>query len=83
MAPYDEAHRRGLVPPGHVAGPEVLARTVMLNGLDGKGTPHVRLSVTYSCKLCLRTFERQLAKAPSWCVVDLNDGPDPRERVQL
>lgn len=82
MAPYDEALKRGLVPPGHQAGPEVLERTVMLRRGDGTPEPHVRLSVTYSCRACQRAFERELARAPSWCVVDLNHGPNPRELVQ-
>lgn len=83
MVPYDEAVKRQLVPPGHEASQQVLDRTVMLRGSDGKAEPYVRLSVTYCCTLCQRDFEKALAQAPSWAVVELNRGPDPTNRVQI
>ena len=82
MVPYDEAVRFHLVPPGHEASQEVLDRTVMLRGSDGQAEPYVRLSVTYACSLCQRDFEKALAKAPSWAVVEINRGPDPTNRIQ-
>ena len=83
MAPYDEAVKRRMVPPAHVAGPEIVKLMVALRGGDGQPVPHVRLSCTYSCRLCQRDFERALARGPSWCVVDIHRGPDPLNRVSV
>ncbi len=83
MAPYDEAQKRGMVPPGHVAGPAILKLVVALKGGDGQPVPHVRMSITYSCRMCRRDFERALARAPSWVVVDINRGPDPTNRISV
>jgi len=35
----------------------------------------LRLSTTYACHACQRDAERAAAKAPSWCIVDINRGP--------
>jgi hypothetical protein len=81
MIPYDEAIKRGYVPPGHEASAEVLSRVVLLRSSSGAAEPHVRLSKAYACPMCQPAFERELARAPSWAVVDINRGPDPSNRV--
>jgi hypothetical protein len=81
--PYDEAEKRGYVPSGAMASPDVLARTTLLREASGDLRPYVRLSEAYACAQCRPAFERQLAKAPSWAIVEINRGPDPTNRVSL
>lgn len=82
MAPLDEAAKRGIIPEaaktyaGALMFPHLQPVLVQLtNGW------HVRISKAYSCSMCRKTFEQQLAKGPSWCVVDISAGPDPKNRV--
>lgn len=50
--------------------------TIQIKNSDGKGTsPYFRVSVTYACKDCTPTMEKQLARAPSHCIVEINRGP--------
>jgi hypothetical protein len=82
--PYDECVRRELLPPGHEASQRVLSAVLMLRtGANKALEPHVRVSEVFSCRVCQTAFEKQLAKAPSWAVVDINRGPDPSNRVQV
>ena len=82
FVPYSEAVRRGMVPEGHEASQEVIDVTVMLrSGVNGAKEPHVRLSKAYSCRTCQPAFERQLARAPSWAIVDINRGPNPTNQI--
>lgn len=82
FVPYKEAVSRGMVPEGHEASREVIDATVMLrSGANGAQEPHVRLSKAYSCRLCQPAFERQLARAPSWAIVDINRGPNPTNQI--
>lgn len=37
---------------------------------------YLRVSVTYSCKACRGQMDRALAKAPSWAIVEINEGPE-------
>ncbi len=37
--------------------------------------PYLRISIAYACKMHRRELERQLAKAPSHCIVEFNHGP--------
>jgi hypothetical protein len=83
LAPFDEVSQRGMLPHDELVNPSILQTVVPLKGADGQAVPHVRLSITYSCSRCRREFERALAKAPSWCFVDINEGPDPTNRVQV
>lgn len=53
---------------------------VQLKGSDGLPVSHVRVSTTYSCETCKSLFEKQLARAPSWAVVEINRGP-PKKQV--
>lgn len=50
---------------------------VQLKGGDGKPVPYMRMSTVYSCETCKHEFEKALAKAPSWAVVEINRGPGP------
>jgi hypothetical protein len=82
FVPYDEAVKRGLVPPGHEANQQILdVSCMLLTGSNREPEPHVRLSKAYSCRVCQPAFERGLAKSPSWAVIDINRGPDPTNRV--
>lgn len=50
--------------------------TVQIKTTDGKGTtPYFRVSVVYACKSCTPAMERQMAKSPSHCIVEINRGP--------
>jgi hypothetical protein len=83
LIPYDEAMKRGMVPSGDQASRELLSKVVAIkSGASGVVEPHIKISTTYSCRLCRRAFESALAKAPSWAVIDINRGPDPQNKVQ-
>ena len=80
-----EAIKRNMVQAplfGQIVHPDVAKTIVQLRGPSGP-VPHTRVSLTYSCDLCRKTMEVELAKAPSWCVVEINEGPDPRNKVQV
>lgn len=82
FVPYAEAVKRGMVPEGHEAPQQIIDVTVMLkSGANGAQEPHVRLSQAYSCRMCQPAFERELAKAPSWAIVDINRGPNPTNQI--
>lgn len=51
-----------------------LQQVVQIKGSDGKAQPYYRCSVTYACRRCAPAMERQLAKAPSHCIVEINRG---------
>jgi hypothetical protein len=51
-----------------------LQQVVQIKGSDGRASPYYRCSVTYACRLCAPEMERQLAKAPSHCIVEINRG---------
>ena|SRR5260221_14568497 len=81
FAPFDECSKRGMLPEGALINPAILQAVVQLKGASGQPEPFIRLSVVYSCKMCQKAFEKQCARAPSWCFVDLEFGPDPTNRV--
>lgn len=54
-----------------------MSSVVQIKGSDGKAVPYYRCSVVYSCRACRAAMEKQLAKAPSHCIVELNAGPGP------
>lgn len=64
-----------------VAPDAFMQQIVQIKGSDGKPTPYFRISVTYACKRCAPTMEKQLAKAPSHCIVEINRGPGPDKLV--
>lgn len=79
MAPFDEAQKRGFLPDGFIT-PEVAQTIVQINE-GGRPRPYIRISMAYSCRNCAKEMEKVLAKAPSWCIVEINRGPDPTNRV--
>ena len=86
LADFKEAVKRGMVPALGLDGQlnEAVAKTIVqLRGPDGRAVPHTRLSMAYACSNCRPTFEKVLAKAPSWCIVEIHEGPNPRNRVQI
>lgn len=54
---------------------ELLKQTVQIKTSDGGQKPYFRCSVVYSCKQCRKQMEKQMAKAPSHCIVEINRGP--------
>ena len=50
---------------------------------DKKGAPYLRIGVAYSCVGCRKEFEKTLARAPSWAVVEISEGPNPTEKVVI
>lgn len=83
MAPLDEVSKRGLLPadmPQH----ELMKVIVPIQSVtDRRPQAFVRISTTYSCTSCRKDFEKALAKGPSWCIVEINAGPDEKNRVSL
>lgn len=65
-----------------VAPQEVMEAIVQIreNPTDTVGKQYLRISRAYSCKGCRRTMEKALAKAPSWCIVEINE--PPRDTIQ-
>jgi hypothetical protein len=51
--------------------------------LPQHGGVFVRASTAYSCRAHLPEMERQAAKAPSWCYVDIDRGPEVMERNRV
>lgn len=85
LAEYKEAVQRGMIPNIGIDGQlnEAVAKTIVnLRGPSGP-VPHTRLSAAYACSNCAVMMERSLAKAPSWCVVEIHRGPDPTNRVSV
>ena len=87
MMPLDEAAKHGQIPPGAdkapLLFPQLAPFLVPIKGSDGKPSFYVRTSMAYSCTCCRRDLEKALAKAPSWAIVEINEGPDARNRVQV
>jgi hypothetical protein len=44
--------------------------------------PMVPVSMTGACALCQKAAEKEAAKAPSWCLVEIERGPDPTNKIQ-
>jgi hypothetical protein len=62
--------------------PEAFMKAVVqIKGSDGKAVPYYRVSVTYACKACKRDLQKALAKAPSHCIVEINEGPRPDKMI--
>jgi len=60
---------------------QVTESLIELRNSTGTVTKYFRESITYSCTRCQKSFESALAKKPSWCVVDIERGPDVTNRV--
>lgn len=84
MIPIDEARKRM---PGlddiMLADPEGFMQNLVQireskTDSDKDLKTYFRLSVVYSCQRCRRDMDKALAKAPSWAIVEINEGPkDP------
>jgi hypothetical protein len=84
MMPLDEAEKKGMIPKGAAGAPMVFPGVVplLVPIKDGSSERYfLRVSMTYSCSRCQKDFEKSLAKAPSYCIVEINRGPDPTNRV--
>jgi len=67
-------------------GPELLATVAAMHGgqvptIDFTHGKHVRTGMAYSCDVCRPALEKEAAKAPSWAVVEISDGPS-RDKAQ-
>lgn len=58
---------------------------VPLVELNTNGTPvkFIKLGEAFACDICKPALEKAMAKLPSWVLVDWDDGPDPRNKVQV
>ena len=65
----------GVAMMGQVSPTDLVKQVVQIKGSDGREVPYFRCSVVYACKSCTPQMERQLAKAPSHCIVEINRGP--------
>ena len=85
MVPLDEAEKSGMVPPGATHNPAAFSQIApaMLKLKESATSEkwYIRLSKVYSCRQHRRDMEIALAKAPSWAVVEINEGPDYNNRV--
>lgn len=86
LAPLDEARKRmPSLDSMLMTDPElVMQHIVQINESAGSISgvanpkPYFRLGVAYACKTCAPSMERQLAKGPSWVIVEINRGPTER-----
>lgn len=87
MAPLDEAKKRDpSIEVMMVVNPERFMKSIVQiqeRPGDPKSAvkPYFRISVTFGCARCRKTFEKQVAKAPSWCIVEFNDAPPDRRII--
>ena len=49
--------------------------------VDFKSGKFIRVSKAFACANCKGEAERQAAKAPSWCCVEIDRGPDEKMQV--
>lgn len=61
-----------------MAPQDFLKQTVQIKDSGGRPVPYFRAAVAYACKDCTPSMERQLAKAPSHCIVEINHAPKDR-----
>ena len=86
LSPLDEAEKRGWVPPGSSKAPLTfpeLAPVLQQIEDGGRHVWYIRLSRVYSCSRCQSALEKELARMPSWAIVEINRGPDPTNRIQV
>ena len=81
LAPLKEARDRGMIPLNMPQEALVNLVVPIQQSAFHKPEPFVRLSKTFSCQACRKVFEKELAKAPSWCIVEIQEGPNPTNRV--
>ena len=53
--------------------------------LNTNGTPEkfIKLGEVFACDICKPALEKAMAGLPSWVLVDWDEGPDPRNKVQI
>ncbi len=82
MMELKEARKNPLIDELMLLSPQDFMKgVVQIKQADGRLEPYYRLSVTYACKSCRKAMIKQLAKAPSHCIVEVNEGPGPDKLV--
>jgi hypothetical protein len=66
--------------------PEFMLKLAANNGgevpvVDFKTGKFIRVSEAFACANCRATLEKEAAKAPSWCCVEIDTGP--KDKVQV
>jgi len=79
FAEFAECNRRS---------PEFVIKLAMENDgrlpvVDFKQGKYIRISQSYACEHCKQELIKEAAKAPSWACVEVDEGPDPKNRVQM
>jgi hypothetical protein len=77
MCPLDEAIKRGFVRTDNLMQQADLLK-VLVHINESAASPnkkYVRMNTAYFCSGCSTTVEKELAKTPSWCIVEINRGP--------
>lgn len=49
--------------------------------VDFKQGKYIRVSEAFACEGCKADLEKEAAKAPSWCCVEIDRGPDQKVQV--
>ena len=82
MAPFDEVKKRRMLPEGQMSSLAIMSLLVQIKH-PGTGTvePFVRLSTTYACTHHVTELERAMARAPSWCIIEINKGPEAEKVI--
>jgi hypothetical protein len=60
---------------------EALKNEGKLPIVEFKHGKHVRVCMTYACERCRAEAERIAVKAPSYCVVEIDEGPEAKNPV--
>ena len=82
MAPLDEAQKMGMLDGITLEKAAALEKAMVdIRHPSGAVEKFLRLSVTYSCVTCRSEMEKALAKQPSWCIVEINEGPPPEKII--
>ena len=78
-----EGRKRGFIPP-FTGNPEIEAivakSLVQFKGPSGP-VPFFRDNIVYACRGCRPALERVMAKTPSWMQVEVQEGPNPTNKV--
>lgn len=81
MAPFKDAV--AAFPYIRLATPEQIGKILvsLQQSSAHRPEPYLRLGIAYSCDSCRPSFEKTLAKLPSWVVVDIQRGPEERRII--
>lgn len=85
MASVKDAVLHQMLDPKSVFDQEFMRSCIVPLQFDKTQKPEhwIRLSATYCCDLCRPTMEKELAKLPSWVLVELSKKPNPTEAVSI